>query len=166
PETWERYFDHYLDGKKVPVSEEKKEPDGIDGWIARNALLKRGDGHIRVVDPDEKQRHRPFIANNKIAIEGPGMLRIEFGERSEGPVALQWREKDQEDFVGDSIPFEPVADSQGVLEVPISSARSIIHFRLRFPDGETEIRRITVRDDAGGILEDWDFSEVSRSETP
>ncbi len=159
PETWENYFDHYLDGK--PVSKEKTakldQTATIQGWVARNSVIKDGPKGLRLLDPDGEKRFSPFIANNQLSLDGPFTVSVELVAPVSSDLAVTWREKGQEDFADEKTVLKSEEDSPLRLSGLVPTAAEVIHLRLLFPNGNAEIRSIQVSAVDGKVMKRWTF---------
>ena len=162
-ETWENYFDFYMDGQPappIPAGRVKRGDTGtesrIQGWVTRNGTSRLDSGALSV--QQGKSKKPPFIAAAGIKFQGPVSVHVLHRGQTSGPWKLAWREADQKDFA-------PEQSVQGKAETPtkttfsVERSTSLIHFRLHLP-GSARIQRITVSDAEGKTLRVWDFSKV------
>jgi len=156
PGTWERYYDHYLDGKIVTKEALSEEPEAaLLGWIARNAGAHPRANGLHVIDGNPKGPLPPFLARSRIAIPGPYEVRVQFAKPVSGDVSIEWREEGQDDFSRDQRLSLVGGEIQKSGTVPSKS--KTIHLRVRVPKGNSVIRSIEVLSADGKFLESWNF---------
>ncbi|MDA7922242.1 sulfatase-like hydrolase/transferase [Verrucomicrobiales bacterium] len=157
-ETWNRYFDHYLDGKTVgPREAAAKQPGNIGGWIARNAELTSKKGELRIHDLNGKARLAPFIANNQVKLKGPFRIRLS-GELAnpEGGISIAWRLEDEGDFVkGNAAKMKKSASGEFELLVP--ATETVIHLRIKLPEGNATIKQLRAESPEGKVIQRFRF---------
>ncbi|MDF1659979.1 MAG: sulfatase-like hydrolase/transferase [Verrucomicrobiales bacterium] len=159
PEVWENYFDHYLDGKTVSKKEVAKlsQPEAIQGWIARNSVIKEGEKSLRLLDPDGEKKLSPFIANNQMKVSGPFQVSVELVEPLGEALAVTWRESGEKDFGKARAVLNADEDDPNRLSGLVSTTGEVIHLRVLFPNGNAEIKSIELSDSNGKVLEQWKF---------
>lgn len=159
PEVWENYFDHYLDGKTVSKKEVAKlsQPEAIQGWIARNSVIKEGEKSLRLLDPDGEKKLSPFIANNQMKVSGPFQVSVELVEPLGEALAVTWRESGEKDFGKARAVLNADEDDPNRLSGLVSTTGEVIHLRVLFPNGNAEIKSIELSDSKGNVLEQWKF---------
>ncbi|MDF1738686.1 MAG: sulfatase-like hydrolase/transferase [Verrucomicrobiales bacterium] len=156
--AWERYFDHYLDGKTVSSKEAATlDPPAVSGWIARNAELKVKDGKLRVHDLNGKARLSPFIANNQVKLKGPFRIRIPAVlADSKGEVSIAWRISGEKDF--DAVNAVTMTkNAAGEYEALVPAEETVIHLRVRLPEGNATIGGIVVESSEGELMQRFRF---------
>ncbi|MBL6765222.1 MAG: sulfatase-like hydrolase/transferase [Verrucomicrobiae bacterium] len=165
-ETWEQYYDYYLDGKAAAPLREKFLPSDKDGsvpatqgWIARNADLSLRDGALRV--EAGKGKGKPFLVLSKVSLQGPLIGTLQFSSGQAGAVGFAWRLEGQKDFVADQISTVNVPASDGVREqtIELPASGKIIHLRLHLPAGESSVREISFTDKNGKRVRGWKFAK-------
>ncbi|MDF1824965.1 MAG: sulfatase-like hydrolase/transferase [Verrucomicrobiales bacterium] len=161
PGNWEQYYDHYLDGKPVSKKETERlsQPATVQGWLARNSVIKESPRGLQLIDPDGAKRLTPFIANSKLNLNGPFKVSMELTDLPEGELAVSWREKGQSDFVDSRVVME--TGTQGALQVSgtVPTRAEVIHLRVLFPNGNAVIKSIQVNDLDGKVLQAWKFQQ-------
>lgn len=159
PVVWENYFDHYLDGRPVSKKEvaNLSQPEAIQGWIARNSVIKEGKKGLRLLDPDGEKKLSPFIANNQINVNGPFQVSVELVDPLHEQLAVTWRESGEKDFGGAKAVLTADGDEPRLLSGFVSTTEKVIHLRVLFPNGNAEIRSIQMSDRDGKVLEQWKF---------
>lgn len=159
PSTWERYFDHYLDGKEVSKESVSKlnEPSNVEGWIARNSKIKVDQGVLQLLDPDGEKRLRPFLANSKLKLAGPLRVSVVMERPPVGKLLTSWRLEGQEDFGEEQVILEAVENAPRTFTGVIPVSETVIHLRLLFPNGNASINEIRLADTEGKILQQWTF---------
>ena len=158
-ETWEQYFDFYLEGKPAPRPRAKTSQ--LNGWVVRGgkALIENG---VLKVTPDRGKKQRPFIAAARFKVPGrklSAIVRMRVAEAGSGGIA--WRHSGQKDFVaGQSVSFK-CTESEKPLEyrVPIPATGDVIHLRLLLPSGGANIASIELRNERGRPLKSWRFDK-------
>lgn len=99
-ETWEEYFDHYLDGKKSPAPQArareararaKASAASDTSWIARNGVLSQQDGNLTLTPAAEAKRKAPFLTRSGLNIAGPATAKLTLKTSTTGPAAIAWR---------------------------------------------------------------------------
>ncbi|MEM7603013.1 MAG: sulfatase/phosphatase domain-containing protein, partial [Verrucomicrobiota bacterium] len=156
PETWENYFDHYLDGKPIlpKQSANLEQPKQIEGWIARNAKLEQSKGFLKLTDADGEARLTPFVAKSKLSIEGPFEVSLAVRKPLKGKVLVTWREEGQKDFGSEKVVLD---SNSGMLSGVVPSTGKVIHLRILFPNGDAEIGEILLSDLNSAVLQQWKF---------
>ena len=159
PETWEKYFDHYLDGKPVSLKDTAKleQPENIQGWIARNSSIKVDKGILKLLDPDGEKRLAPFIANNQLSFDGPFNVSVELAKPVSGGLSVASRENSEKDFSKGKIPLKSSPEEPLRFSGLVPTTATVIHLRVLFPNGNAEIKSIQVSDPEGEILKRWKF---------
>lgn len=156
--VWGRYFDHYLDGKNVsPKEAATLDPPAVNGWIARNAELRVKDGELRVHDLNGEARHAPFIANGQVKLKGPFRIRIAAVlADSKGEVSIAWRTMGEKDFDAGNV-VGMTKNATGELEAIVPAADTVIHLRVRLPEGNSVISGIVVESPDGELMQRFRF---------
>jgi len=157
-DTWERYFDHYLDGKKIaPEEAVAKAPKNIGGWIARNAELTVKRGALHIHDLNGKQRFAPFIANSQVKLKGPFRICLAATLKDvSGDISVAWRLSGESDFVeGNAAKMEKT--ESGEFELLIPATEKVIHLRIRFPEGNATIHKLSAESPAGKVIQRFPF---------
>lgn len=165
-ETWERYFDHYLDGKPAappetpsPRSNRKGTAPALQGWVARNSRAAIHDGALRVT-PEEGTRKRPFIAAASLKVQGPAEVTLQIRSGTGGRVGFAWRLQGQGDFPSDqttTVELSKSADWQSLSKVLPAEGR-IIHLRIQLPATQSDIRDIELKSGQGLQSKRWRFN--------
>ncbi len=140
-ETWERYFDFYLDGKPAP--EREKPTTNFQGWLPRNSSGELKTGQLLITPTAAAKRQRHFLAQSGVEMNGPFTAKIEIS-CGDGNIAVSWRSKGQKDFVAGqtiSTKVKAVPDWQEV-ELEIPAEGESIHLRLHLPGGKVGLRSI------------------------
>ncbi len=166
-ETWEQYFDFYLDGKPAPPLREKSPAKAqsaeLQGWIARNGGLSIVDGVLRVT-PQKRGPSRPFLVRQQIGIAGPIDAEIELKNEHAGKVGIAWRTETQKDFSTDKTVTVNVPAS-GKLQkysLKLPADGKIVHIRVLLPPGVSEVKRIRLAGKTQRSVREWDFSKASK----
>ena len=100
--AWDRYFDHYLDGKPA----KPPEPGGsIQNWVARNSTARIQNKALTIVSAGA--RKRPFIARAKLKLDGPISATVRMRCANSGAAGFSWRNENQKDFpAGQNVNFK------------------------------------------------------------
>lgn len=157
-QTWEQYYDFYLDGKPAPKLAKRANAgsDTRQGWVARNAEFQQRDGLVRV---SPGSRKGPFIAANGLSLppESEIVLRMRASRAGIGRIA--WRESGQKDFTPEhAVKFECQATNELTQHrVTLPADNKIIHLRLHLPAGSTDIASIECYDSDGKPIRKWKF---------
>ncbi len=163
-ETWETYFDYYLDGKPAPPLRAGANSAKGTGWVARNAKVQHKDTGLEI-SPNAKGSRQAFLAFSGFKVSGPASVLLSLKSDTDGRVGIAWRLDSQKDFPADQVThqkFTRSADDQD-LRIPIPSMGSLIHVRLLLPNGTTKLRHFEVRSNAGKQAKRWDFSTQEKS---
>lgn len=169
-ETWEQYYDFYLDGKPKPPLRSKfrlenptknNPPDNDDrvgDWIARNSSMGIKGSALRITQRG-KNKKTPFIACARLKVQGPATAVIRLRNANGGKVGVSWRLDGQKDFVSGQTATQDVkaSDELQTVEIPIAAKGRVIHVRLHLPAGETDIRSIELKDATKKIAKKWNF---------
>jgi len=158
-ETWERYFDFYLDGKSPPPLESASEV--MRGWVVRNATgtVRRRGLHL-VADRSDRETARPvFLATTKVNRRGPFPVEVRLSHAEPGSFGVGWRLEGQKDFVPGQVVRKPVESSSGLADVSIEvpAEGRVIHLRVYLPGKESTVRRIRVG--TGDGAQSWEFGD-------
>jgi uncharacterized sulfatase len=172
-QVWQRYYDHFLDGKPAPApakgasdgsSGSDTPPDAIQGWLARNATAKFADGALVVLAADKKRR--PFIAMNRLdlppGVTAPALtviVRLHAGNAERFDIA--WRESGQNGFpAGQVAKLAPLRSGDGKeVRATIPAKNNVVHVRLMLPPGGAQIETIRFEDADGKTLKSWRFAD-------
>jgi len=163
-QTWESYFDYYLDGKPAPPLRDKFRPGGdaktstFQGWLARNATLETTPRGLLVKPGAKNGRQKPFLVMSKLKLDGPIAAKVRLAPGVTGRVGIAWREEGQKDFVeGQARHVEVVpGDSGSHVTLRLEPKASLIHLRLHLPGGRTTIESVKL--DAADKSKTWSFT--------
>lgn len=170
-DTWNRYFDFYLDGKPAPplpnpkqrlgAREEKAKP--IHGWLPRGCKLELTDKHLSVQPLDGARRG--FLAKAGIKQPGPLTVEVNLRTQNDGAAGVSWREQGQRDFVAEQQVRTKVAksDEWQKVRIEVPSTKEIIHLRLLLPKGPQDIRSIDLINKEGNSVQTWSFQPSDSS---
>ncbi|MDG2126975.1 MAG: sulfatase-like hydrolase/transferase [Fuerstiella sp.] len=158
-EVWENYFDHYLDGKLIPM------PAAISdrsrhGWQTRNgsSIVRNGALQVR---SNGKNRHELFItmARLKLPTRMTAVVRLRTPKAGSG--GIWWRESDQKEFESAEIAtFNcPASAEMQEYKVDISAKKKVIHLRLLVPVEGADVESIEFRNSNGRTLRKWQFGK-------
>ena len=155
-ETWDRYFDFYLEGKlsRPPASKESR----LNGWVVRGGVGKIRN-ELLVLSPHSKQKSL-FIAAAGFEVPGKGTtIRVRMRTAETGMAGIAWRQSGQQDFIREQqVDFQCTASNQlTVHEIPLDADESLIHLRLLLPKGDVEVESIEIVGSGNKTLKIWDF---------
>lgn len=156
-ETWEKYFDFYLDGKPAPPL---AKPDlKIAGWIGRNCEFATRDGALQVKSSGQKQR--PFIVTSGFKIKQPFFVRVRVKSEVGGQAGVAWRCESQKDFPKEQVLLsEKIEEGEwSELSFRIQADSPVIHLRLLLPGGNSEIDSVRFEDENDQPLQVWSFAD-------
>jgi uncharacterized sulfatase len=160
-ETWERYFDYYLDGKPAPepATTAQPNPATVSGWLARGGILNVQEGALQVRPAGGKQR--PFIVVSGLELPAELQAVVRLKTPAGGAAGFAWREAGQRDFSPQQVVMFDCAASPDWQEqrVAIAGNGPVIHVRLLLPETGADIDSIIFADPAGRVLRAWDFRE-------
>jgi arylsulfatase A-like enzyme len=157
-ETWERYFDFYLDGKPIP----KTSPSDatLNGWVVRNGRGKQQQNRL-IVSTNNNQK-ATFIAAAGFEVPPEDLsVVIRLKASASGQAGIAWRQKGQKDFVPDQkVSFQcSQSEKLETYTIPIPAQDSLIHLRLLLPKGVSEIASIEIKGPQDKSLKTWGFRQ-------
>ncbi len=163
--TWDRYFDHYLDGKRIPKPSPQTKRAGdasrhrVKGWVARNSTIELKAGVLRIRPAGKKQR--PFMAASGLDLPANSTAVVRLRTAKAGTAAIAWREAGQKDFSPKQVATFTCPKSAEWREhrVAIPATGRVIHVRLLLPSGGADIASIAFADVAGKPLKAWRFDK-------
>lgn len=161
-QTWEDYYDFYLDGKPTspPQARFRTEntPGSTQGWTARNCEAIVHDGALRITSA-KGAKQKPFMVHSGFQFKLPVTARVRLRSDSGGEAGVAWRLKDQKDFPKVQVAPMRAAAASGwqTLETTIDGDAPVIHLRLLLPAGDTAVESILLLDAAGKELRSWNF---------
>ncbi|KAA5547226.1 sulfatase-like hydrolase/transferase [Roseiconus nitratireducens] len=152
-ETWNDYFDFYLDGKPAPPLPEKFRPRGKDassatelrGWLLRDGQMSVVDGHLQI-SPKADEDH-PFLVKNGLSIEGPVTAEMEIRSDSDFEGTFAWRKAGDRTFPSGQRSEFSVRQQIGwqTVRVDLPVQGKLIHLRVHLDAAPTSIRRFQLR---------------------
>jgi uncharacterized sulfatase len=154
--TWNDYFDHYLDGKAIVSSSGKavkaKTEEGMQGWLARNGTLSQRDAVFLLTSDNKAQA--PFITRSQLKLQSPLSASLIIQSDTAGAGGVAWRMEGDKDFIpANRIAFKVSAVSGWQThEIPLPAKGKMIHLRVHFPLGRTQIQTLAIKDKAGKVL--------------
>ncbi len=157
-ETWERYFDFYLDGKPIPKS--SPSDTTFNGWVVRNGRGKQQQNRLIVSANDNQKTGFIAAAGFEVRAEDLSVV-IRFKASTAGQGGVAWREKGQKDFVPEQkVSFQcSQSEKLETYTVPIPAQDSLIHLRLLLPKGVSEIASIEIKGTRDKRLMTWKFHQ-------
>ena len=163
--TWEQYFDHYLDGKRVPRPSAKSagresRAGVVNGWVARNCTTELIDGILRV-RPSRKNNPRPFIAAAGLNLPEGTTAVVRLRAKELGQAGISWRESGQRDFAPKQmVTFESKpSEVSKEYRVTIPAKQRVIHVRLLLPASGADVESIEFQDKSGKAINTWRFDK-------
>ena len=162
------YFDFYLDGKqptrtRTKASGSKRasiaEAKGTDTagrlWQIRGGkLTQTDDGGIRISTGKNARNSTCFLTRSRIKLAGPVATQLSAKLSQPGTVTIAWRTKKQAKFVAENrVQIEIGKADQWVnASTKIDSDETIIHVRVYFPPGESELRTLRLKPASGAAI--------------
>ena len=155
-ETWDRYFDFYLEGKmsRPPASKESR----LSGWVVRGGVGKIRNERL-ALSPHSKQKSL-FIAAAGFEVPGKGTtIRVRMKTAETGMAGIAWRQSGQRDFIRENqVDFLCTASNQLTThDISLDTEERLIHLRLLFPQGDVEVESIEIIGPENKTLKTWDF---------
>ena len=154
--SWNDYFDHYLDGKTItnpsgnkgakPAKGKAAAASPTQGWIARNGTLTENDGVLELT-PEKAGNAAAFITRSGLKLTAPATLKLTLKSATAGATAIAWRIDGDKDFLPANRTTLPVtaSDTWQTHEIKLPSTKTIIHVRIHFPEGTTQIREVALK---------------------
>ena len=143
-QTWNEYFDYYLEGKPAAplrdkfVDEEEDKPhavaapesDDAQGWQVRNGSLAVKDGAL--VLTGENKAKAPFLTRSKLDLPGPVGVTLRAKAKQGGKTTLAWRTDQQSDFTPEnSVSFDwPTSGEWQEVRAELPLQGNLIHLRI------------------------------------
>ena len=158
-ETWEQYFDFYLDGKPAPKPRAKS--NSLKGWVVRGGTGSIQNGQLRIT-PNKGKKQQVFITASGFNVPGQklsAVIRMRTAKSGSGGIA--WRQSGQKEFVaGQLIKFE-CDETEDMQEhhIQIPATEDVIHVRLLMPRSGADIASIGLRNGQGRSLKSWRFDK-------
>ncbi len=160
-QTWNDYFDYYLEGK--PVAKAGTKPKGqaassdSQGWQARNGALTVTDGALQVTSEQGPSAKAPFLTRSQFKIIGPATVKLAFKTSASGQAVIAWRTSEQKDFVPENRAAFPVTASNNwqTHEIRVPASGTLIHLRLHFPGGTVLVRQFELQPATGKSVSLW-----------
>lgn len=161
--TWNRYFEHYLEGNLQPrpkLSAKSTAPKNVQGWIVRGGSLRSDNGVLRVT-ANPQGTGKPFLVMNRLDLPTDSSLRIQLRSDRNGKTGVSWREQGQKDFKPKQVhrvDTEFKGQFQRV-ELEMKSKNKVIHIRVLLPGKVSEIKSIEILNKDQKSIRKWDFSD-------
>jgi len=156
---WQRYFDHYLDGKPAPKPSATSAGGKLQGWVIRNgrAVFRKGALHVTA----KAGKRTAFMAAGRLKLPRKVTAVIKMRTGKAGRGAIAWRESGQKDFVArQSVSFQCAAGEKAVTyRVEVPGQGSIIHVRLLLPAGGADVISVAFEDQKGEVVKSWRFDK-------
>ncbi len=160
-ETWEQYFDFYLDGKPAPPLPQRRSTASsaqINGWVTRNGRAEIKNG-LLVIRRAANAKQSPFIAANGLKMKGPLTAEIRLRAAKAGSLKVSWREADQKDFTANQVASVDCQAAETVrpYRLSIPTTAQVVHVRLIMPTSAADIESIEFKNQDGKIIQRWTF---------
>ncbi|MCP4171914.1 MAG: sulfatase-like hydrolase/transferase [Fuerstiella sp.] len=163
-ETWETYYDFYLDGKPAAVRSTKPAANGsgessaATDWIARNSTMNIGQDSLEVRPKGPKKR-QPFIVTSDLLLPAELTAIVRLRSVDAGTAGFAWREPGQKTFANDqTVTFDcPKSNEFQTHRVNIAAHGHVIHVRMLLPADGADIESIEFQDTNGKALKKWKF---------
>jgi uncharacterized sulfatase len=143
-QTWNDYFDYYLEGKAVAPADAKPKATAsvAGGWEARGGTLVAKDGVLELTPDQGAKSKGAFITRSKFKLAGPATARLSLKTSTAGPAAIAWRMDGDKDFLpANRAAFQVTAsDDWQTHEIQLPASGRIIHLRIHLPGGITQLR--------------------------
>lgn len=140
-QTWNDYFDHYLEGRTVAPPEAKSAPasTAVRGWEARGGTLVEQDGVI--IFTPEKKGKGGFLTKSRTRLAGPVAVRLEL-KAAPGTGSVSWRVEGEKDFLPDNRITFTLDDSDDwqLREFVLPATAPVIHLRVQSPGAGAQFR--------------------------
>ena len=148
-QTWNQYFDHYLEGKTIaaPPNNKSKARADTHGWEARNGTLTEKDGILQLTPEEGPKGKSPFLVRTQLKLSAPVTAKVTLKTSTAGEASFAWRTDGQKDFVPASRATFAITSSEDwqTHEVPLPATGTIVHLRLHLTGGTTLLREIKVQ---------------------
>lgn len=161
-QTWEQYYDYYLEGKPAPKPRVAagKSTSGtgrlgvgvtspsIQGWFVRYATLRQQQGSLQVAPIEKTTKPKTNIALIKSGFEVPQAraLTLQCQTEQPGKVTIAWRLKGQKDFQPECRKvFSLDGAKPETLQVDFGDDATLIHLRINLPKTAVAIKNVDVR---------------------
>jgi uncharacterized sulfatase len=171
--VWERYYDHYLDGKlqPKPLASGRGLQSGshkVQDWLARGGTLKLDDCTLQARPlkgvGNKKRQANLFIVASSLELTTPLRAVVSMRVKASGNAGFAWRQKGQPDFPADQrIRFPCSAtDQMQRYAVTIPASGTVIHLRMHLPAAGADIQSIELQDVDQHTQKRWDFGEGAK----
>lgn len=160
-ETWERYFDYYLDGKPAaPPETRSRDGSSVNGWIARNGVIEIKQ-NVCQVRAAPKAKSPPFIAAAGLDLPASLTAIVRLRTDDSGSSGIAWREAGQKEFGADQVVTFDCKSSTDWQEhrVNIRAKGRVIHVRLLLPKNGADIELIEFLGEGERPLTTWRFGK-------
>ena len=153
--TWNRYFEHYLEGNPEPRPKQAPVAASVDGWLCRNGTLKKEKGKLVVTGKGKN----PFLVRNQISLTPGSSVELQIESRKQGHVGVSWRAVGQRDFNNEQVVFKQVSASENLqtVKLKMDSDKKVIHLRILLPNREVQIQSIRFVDKEDSQTQRWNF---------
>lgn len=162
-ETWDTYFDVYLDGKPAPPAPPivlQSEP--VDGWQPRHCTAKRtAEGLEAKAIGNVPAGKNVYITMNRLNLPRSFVAKVEASGPDSGKLAVEWRQHNQKEFVS-GLRTElagTLKNSPATFLGTVKAEAVVVHLRVLFPGSGITIKSITLERETGALLHHWDFSK-------
>jgi hypothetical protein len=165
-ETWERYYDHYLDGKLAekpttdPNSTRRADRGAVNGWLSRNGTAQIRDGVLQV-RPAKSSRSPPFIVMNGLNLPKNVTVVVKLRSEQEDKASFEWRQDGQKEFPGGQVVRFDCGETADLTDhrIAINGTGKLIHIRFRLPATGADVASIEFQNADGKTLRSWSFNK-------
>ena len=160
-ETWETYFDYYLDGKELTRPKTQTvSANSFAGWLLRQGTATTSGKGLTVRAERGGQPRQPFLAYNRLKVPGNSTVTVNFASFVQGSVFIEWREQGQRDFPeGQKIQLTPDDSNSLTVNGQLNAEKQVVHLRVILPVKGARIRQILISNIDGDELQSWQFAE-------
>ena len=148
-QTWNEYFDVYLEGKTpadsgIKPAKTSAGAQPTNGWEARNGTLIAQDGILELTPDRGANGKGAFITRSQLRLAPPVTVRIVLKASATGPAVIAWRVDGDKDFLpARRTTFQITAANEWQThEVSLPAESAVIHVRVHLPEGTNLIREL------------------------
>ncbi len=143
--TWDDYFDHYLEGKTIPLPPKVADapsPQNANYWQVRNGTLTVQDGVFQVSQDKASGKTKAFITKAKLNLNTPLKLKFSTNANEKGDIMIAWRIDGQSDFSPENKTTikATVANEWQDHELTIPGPGKVIHIRIHLPSNSCQFK--------------------------
>jgi arylsulfatase A-like enzyme len=144
-ETWNNYFDFYLEGKEAGALGSKKggksSASPTQDWTARNGTMEKRDGLLKLTPEKGKSL---FITRSQMELRAPVTVELTLKAPRSGQASVSWRVDGDKEFLPENrVSFSAKgSDEWQTHKIVLPAEKTVIHIRVYLPDGAEWIREI------------------------